>query len=162
MELWTFSLLQQDENICTQVSPIQGELGKGPVGRFGKAAWEWGPEGQEIYSTWSPGKGFPGGSDGKESICDAGDPGSTPASGRSLGEGNGNPLQYSCLENPMNRGAWWAIVHEVAESDTTETLSMQITESRKGFRERNQANRALGWRRFWQIWRKATPGQRDR
>ena len=48
----------------------------------------------------------------------------------------------------MNRGAWWAIVYEVAPSDTTETLSMQITESRKGFRERNQANRALGWRRF--------------
>ena len=46
--------------------------------------------------------GFPGGSDGKASVCNAGDPGSIPGSGRSPGEGNGNPLQYSCLENPMD------------------------------------------------------------
>ena len=44
----------------------------------------------------------------KESACNAGDPGSIPGLGRSLGERNGNPLQYSCLENPMDRGAWWA------------------------------------------------------
>ena len=50
--------------------------------------------------------GFPGGSDGKESACNAGDLGSIPGSGRSPGEGNGNPLQYSCLENPMEGGAW--------------------------------------------------------
>ena len=49
--------------------------------------------------------GSPGGSDGKESACNVGDPGSTPGSGRFPGEGNGNPLQYSCLENPMDRGA---------------------------------------------------------
>ena len=48
---------------------------------------------------------FPGGLDGKASVCNAGDPGSIPGSGRSPGEGNGNPLQYSCLENPMDRGA---------------------------------------------------------
>ena len=66
----------------------------------------------------SPALGFPGGSDGKESACNAGDPGSIPGSGRSLGEGNGNPLQYSCLENPMDRGAWWATVHGVAKSRT--------------------------------------------
>ena len=48
--------------------------------------------------------GFPGGSDGKESACNAGDPGSIPGSGRSPGEGNGNPLQDYCLENPMDRG----------------------------------------------------------
>ena len=49
---------------------------------------------------------FPGGSDGKASVYNAGDPGSSPGLGRSPGEGNGNPLQYSCLENPMDRGAW--------------------------------------------------------
>ena len=57
---------------------------------------------------------FPGGSVGKESACNAGDPGLFPESGRSPGEENGNPLQYSCLENPMGRGAWWATVHGVA------------------------------------------------
>ena len=60
--------------------------------------------------------GFPGGSGGKESACNIGDPGSIAGSGRSPGEGNGNPLQYSCLENPMDRGAWLAIVHGVAKS----------------------------------------------
>ena len=65
---------------------------------------------------------FPGGSDSKASAYNAGDLGSTPGSGRSPGEGNGNPLQYSCLENPMGGGAWWAIVHGVAGSDTTERL----------------------------------------
>ena len=54
-------------------------------------------------------KGFPGGSDGKASACNAGDLGSVPGLGRSPGEGNGNTLQYSCLENSMDRGAWWAI-----------------------------------------------------
>ena len=57
-------------------------------------------------------KGLP--SVGKESACSAGDLGSSPRSGRSPGEGNGNPLQYYCLENPMDRGAWWARVHRVA------------------------------------------------
>ena len=54
---------------------------------------------------------FPGGSASKESACNAGDLGSIPGSGRCPGEGNGNPVQYSCLENPMDRGAWQAIVH---------------------------------------------------
>ena len=54
----------------------------------------------------------------KESTCNAGDPSLIPGSGRSSGEGNGNPLQYSCLENPMDRGAWWATVHRVEKSWT--------------------------------------------
>ena len=57
---------------------------------------------------------FPRSSGSKESACNAGDLGSIPGSGKSPGEGNGNPLQYSCLENPMDRGAWWATVHGVA------------------------------------------------
>ena len=61
---------------------------------------------------------FPGSSDGKASAYNAGDPGSIPGSGRSPGEGNDNPFQYSCLENPMDRGAWWATVHGVAKSRT--------------------------------------------
>ena len=60
--------------------------------------------------------GFPGGSVSKESACSIGEPGSIPALGRSPGEGNGNPLHYSCLENSMDRGAWQATVHGVATS----------------------------------------------
>ena len=62
--------------------------------------------------------GFPGGSNSKESACNAGDPGSIPGSGRSPEEGNGNPLQYSCLEKPTDRGAWQTTVHRVAKSWT--------------------------------------------
>ena len=62
--------------------------------------------------------GFPGGSEGKASACDVEDPVSIAGSVRSPGEGNGNPLQYTCLENPMDRGAWWATVHGVAKSRT--------------------------------------------
>ena len=62
--------------------------------------------------------GFPGGSDGKESASNAGDPGLIPGSGRSPGEGNGNPFQYSCLENSLDRGAWRATVHGVTKSET--------------------------------------------
>ena len=61
---------------------------------------------------------FPGGSDGKESACNTGDLGSIPELGRSPGEGDGCPLQYSCLENPTDRGAWRATVHRVAKSQT--------------------------------------------
>ena len=60
--------------------------------------------------------GFPGGSDGKESACNAWNPGSIPGLGRSPGEGNGNPLQYPCLENLVDRGAWWTTVYGIAKS----------------------------------------------
>ena len=63
-------------------------------------------------------EGFPGSSDGKESACNGGHLGSIPGLGRSPGEGNGNVLQYSCLENPMDRGVWRATVHEVTKRQT--------------------------------------------
>ena len=85
---------------------------------------EWGGENRRKASCFLPADrmfihvriygGFPGGSVGKESACSAGDPNSMPGSGRSPEEGNGNPLQYSCLENSMDGGAWRAIVHRVA------------------------------------------------
>ena len=59
---------------------------------------------------------FPGGSDGKESTCNAEDPGVILGSGRSPGEGHGNPLQYSCLENSMDRGTWQATIHGVTKT----------------------------------------------
>ena len=68
------------------------------------------------YGPW----GFHGGSDSKESACSAGDLALIPGSGRSPGEDNGYPLQDSCLENSVDREAWWATVHRVAESDTAE------------------------------------------
>ena len=69
--------------------------------------------------------GFPGGSDGKEFACNAGDQGSIPGLGRSPGEGNGNPLQYSCLENPRDREAYSLWDHE--ESDMTERLTLSLS-----------------------------------
>ena len=71
-----------------------------------------------LWTTVSSDVGFPGGSDGKASVCNAGDPGSVPRLGRSPGEGNGYPLQYSCLESSMDRGAWSAIVHWIEKSQT--------------------------------------------
>ena len=64
----------------------------------------------------------PGGSDSKQSACNAGDPGSIPGSGRSPGEGNGNPLQYLCLENSVDGEAWWATVYGVAKIIIHHTL----------------------------------------
>ena len=82
---------------------------------------------QESY--W---EGFPDGSLGKGSIGSAGDIGDVgliPQSGRSPGVGSGNPLQYFCLENPLGRGAWQALVHGVAESNMTEPLTLSFTTS---------------------------------
>ena len=77
-------------------------------------------------------QGFPDGSDGQESACNAGDPSSIPESGRSPGEGNGNPLQYSCLENSMDRGAWQATVHGVAKSQTRLSDQHAHTQRKRG------------------------------
>ena len=71
----------------------------------------------KLLSIKDPSFGLPG-SDGKASARNAGDLGSIPGLGRSPGEGNGNPLQYSCLENSMDGGAWWATVHGVTKSQT--------------------------------------------
>ena len=71
-----------------------------------------------ILSIILPHCGLPGASDSKEFACNTGDLGLTPGSGKSPGEGNGNPLQCSCLENPRNGGAWWAAVYGVAQSRT--------------------------------------------
>ena len=71
-----------------------------------------------IYKPMYLGMGFPGGSDRKESACNVGDLGSIPGSGRSAGEGIGYPLQCSCMENPLDRGAWGVTVHGVAKSWT--------------------------------------------
>ena len=73
---------------------------------------------QNKWGLWLLSGNFPGSSDGKASAYNAGDPGSIPGLGRSLGEGNGNPLQYSCLENPLEGGAWYVTVHGVAKSRT--------------------------------------------
>ena len=70
---------------------------------------------QTLRLRWA---GWQGSSDGKESSCNAGDLGLIPGSGRSPGEGNGNPLQYSCLENPVDKEAWWATVHGLTKSLT--------------------------------------------
>ena len=74
------------------------------------------PSANQILGTLH--RDFPGGLDGKASCLQCGRLGSIPGSGRSSGEGNGDPLQYSCLENPMDRGAWWATVHRVSKSRT--------------------------------------------
>ena len=86
-----------------------------------------------LVSTWmgilnAAGFGFPGGSGDKESTSNTGDSGLIPRLERSPGEGNGNPLQYSCLGNPMDRGAWRATVHrDRKESDPTERLTLSLT-----------------------------------
>ena len=80
------------------------------------AAEEENPRAKDLGTTAL--QGFPDGSEVKEPACNVGDMGSILGLGRSPGEGNGYPLQYSYLENPMDRGAWWATVHGVAKSQT--------------------------------------------
>ena len=89
---------------CTLYKSLQSDIRSGRRGfpKFTKFLWN---------KVW-----IIGGSDGKKSACNAGDPGSIPGLGRAPGEGNSNPLQYSCLGNPMDGGAWQATVHWVANS----------------------------------------------
>ena len=98
-----------------------GDLGLGPgLGRSpgeGKG-YPLQYSGLENFMDYTVHVGFSGGLEVKVSACNAEDLGSIPGLGRYPGEGNGNPLQYSCLENPMDGGAWWATVHGVAESQT--------------------------------------------
>ena len=86
---------------------------------------------------------FPGGSDGKASACNAGDLGSIPGSGRSPGEGNGNPLQHSCLDNPMDRGAWRATVHGVTRfrHDLATKPPPHLYETKRGEEEKGKEER---------------------
>ena len=71
-----------------------------------------------MKTVWELDWGFPSSLDSKASACSVGDPASVPQLGRSPGVGNGNPLQYSCLENPIDRGAWQAAVYGVVKSHT--------------------------------------------
>ena len=88
----------------------------------------------------------PGGSDGKESACKAGDLGLTPGSGRCPGEGNGNPLQDSCLENSMDRGAWLAAVLGVAKSQ------IQLSDRHFHFHVANKRSSIiLHWKKIWRV-----------
>ena len=84
----------------------------------------------QMYVYIYTGIDFPGSSDGKESAYNAGDPGWISGCGRSPGEGNGSSLPYSCLENSLDRGAWWATVNGVTESDKTESLKHTHTHTR--------------------------------
>ena len=96
--------------------------------------------------------GIPGGSEAKESDYNAGDLGSIPGSGRSPGKGNGNPLQYSCLENSMDRGAWWATVHRVAKS------RIQLTDFTNGDMKNRLMDMGRGEDRAKQLCRKVEFG----
>ena len=105
--------------------------------------------------------GLPCGSDSKESACNAEDLGSIPLSGRSPGEGNGNPLQYSCLENSMPRGAWWAIVHGMTEQLTLSLSSLTSPSSNSLYVWGSVSPwvRKIPWRRAWQLTLVFLPGE---
>ena len=95
-----------------------------------------------------PGGWFPGGSNGKDSACSAGNPGLIPGLGRSPIEGNGNPLQCSCLKNPMDRGGWRATVHGVAESRTQQSNFHHHTE----MEDRTSGLLRGSWTQFSDMW----------
>ena len=104
------------------------------------------------------------GSDDKASVCNAEDPGSIPGLGRSPGEGNGSPLQYSCLENPMDLGAWWATVHGVAKSQTRlsnftftgSSAGCSVMSSRGGWEAQEGGDMCILWLTHVVVWQKST------
>ena len=116
--MWNLKKIGIDNLICKADGDTDIEnKGMGERGRWDELEdWDW-----HIYiidTMYGIGRGFPGGLYGKVSACNAENLGLIPGLGRSPGEGNGNPLQYSCLENPMDGGAWYAPVHGVAKSRT--------------------------------------------
>ena len=110
------SFVQQDGPVSMKARYLITYSHNGTLHRYRCAFWKE-PRVPLCY-VHSPLLGFPGGSDGKKAACNAGDQDLTLESGRSSGEENGNPLQYSSLENSMDRGAWWATVHEITKSRT--------------------------------------------
>ena len=108
---------KEAENFRTKKGPKEDKQGSKPLQAFPARRGH-----REERSLLGSGllSGLPYGSDCKKSACSVGDPGSISGSGRSPREGNGNPCQYSCLENPMDRGAWLATVHRVSKSNTIE------------------------------------------
>ena len=105
------------EKIDEQTDDMGGKQGKQIFLKAKKTMFQRGEKTVLINSTKRLGV-FSGSSDGEESACNAGDLGLIPGSGRCPGEGNGNPLLYSCLENSMDGGTWWALVHGIAKSWT--------------------------------------------
>ena len=115
---WVITTWVVSKKLCLSLWSLRGGAGKTAI----YAIWD---------SLWL--FGTPCGSDGKESACNAGDPGLIPGSGRSPGEGDGYPLQFSCLENPMDRGAWWATVHGACKkSNMTKQLTHTNTHTDVG------------------------------
>ena len=112
------------EGVVCQAEASSTELTNGPEPPVCPPSF-W-PVTKPITGRFSMSEVLPFSSDGKESACNAEDPGSIPGLGRSSRRGSGNPLQYSCLENPMNRGAWRATVYGVTELDMAEQLTLLL------------------------------------
>ena len=112
------------EGVVCQAEASSTELTNGPEPPVCPPSF-W-PVTKPITGIFSMSEELPFSSDGKESACTAEVPGSIPGLGRSSRRGSGNPLQYSCLENPMNRGAWRATVYGVTELDMAEQLTLLL------------------------------------
>ena len=114
-----------------------------PVRRLELGAWH-------LFNCSSLREGPPDGLDSKESACNARDLGLIPESGRSPGEGNGNPLQYSCLENSIDRGAWKATVHGIRQARILEWVAIPFSRGSSRLRDRTWVSHVVG--RFFTIY----------